>query len=260
MAIMSRYLTLTQANLDYGHIYLTACIDIFPADALGGANKSQTAPRTVQVQCGSELVHTDIVRKKRFFRHRGWVRRFFSESRMVAGDRVLLEQLEPYSYRISKAEVQEVCMRLMCLSIQQPWADLILDGKKLVENRSRIWKEAAQNLKAGGSVLLGIHSSSNLAIWRGLTEEKREHYAPGWCHGDASTDGAVLGVVDVLQICRAKDLPPELQTHKFTEHESDKWCWVFGNPRKLLEPVEANGNAWLFHVDIPRNLLPADLR
>ena len=259
MAVVSHYLTLTQANLDHGHIYLTQCKDIFPPDAFGGPNKSELAPRTVEVLWGSARVDTDIVRKRNFFRQRGWVRQFFAENQMVAGDRVLLEQLGPYSYRVSKAAPEEPSLSLMCLSIQQPWADLILHGKKLVENRSRTWPKAAQQVQAGGKVMLGIHASSSLTVWEGLAVEKRQHYAPGWSPGD-SPDGAVLGVVNILQICRPKDLPAELEDHKYANHEPNNWCWVFGNPRKLLAPVEASGNSWLFHVDVPCNLLPADLR
>jgi hypothetical protein len=104
MAVVSRYLTITQGNLDHRHMYLTECMDLFPDDVFGGPDESQAAPRTVRVQYGSEAVDTDIVRDKHIFRRRGWVREFFSAARIAAGDRVLLEQLEPYSYRVSRAE------------------------------------------------------------------------------------------------------------------------------------------------------------
>ncbi len=104
MAITSRHLTITQGNLDNSHMYLTECIDIFPEDVLGGADESQAAPRTVRVNWGTDVVDTDIVRDKHIFRRRGWVRQFFSEARVTAGDQILLEQLEPYSYRVSKSQ------------------------------------------------------------------------------------------------------------------------------------------------------------
>jgi hypothetical protein len=80
MAIVTRSVTLTRANLDYGHIYPTGCIDIFPPDAMGGANKSFAAPRTVQVDFGSGVVDTDIVEGKRIFRGRSWVREFLTQN------------------------------------------------------------------------------------------------------------------------------------------------------------------------------------
>ena len=104
MAVISRHLMITQGNLDNSHMYLTECMDLFPEDTLGGPDESQAAPRTVRVHWGDEFVDTDIVRDKHIFRRRGWVRQFFSAARVTAGDWVLLEQLEPYSYRVSKAE------------------------------------------------------------------------------------------------------------------------------------------------------------
>ena len=251
MPASSRYLTLTQANVDHSHIYLTDCMDIFPPDAVGGADKSESASRTVRVQFGSEHVDTDIVGNKHIFRRRGWVRRFFTENRMAAGHRVLLEQLEPYSYRVSK----EPYMRLKCISIQQPWADLILDGSKRVENRSRTWKAAQNHLKSGAKVQLGIHASSSLSVWNELEKEERYRLAPKWSEDDSSASGAVVGLVDLIDICRPKQLTARLQTHKFTDDKYE-WCWVLANPRRLLEPFQARGNAWLFNVDVPQRLLP----
>jgi hypothetical protein len=102
-AIASRLLTVTQGNLDNKHLYLTKALDLFPDDVFGGADARRAAPRTVRVQWGKEEVETDIDRAKRLFRKRGWVGRFFSENRIQAGDRVLLEQIEPYLYRVSRA-------------------------------------------------------------------------------------------------------------------------------------------------------------
>ena len=103
MAVVSRYLTVTQGNIDNNHLYLTELLDMFPEDVFGGSEESHAAPQTVRVQWGSEVVETDIDRTKNIFRKRGWVARFFDEGRIQAGDRILLEQLEPYLYRVSKA-------------------------------------------------------------------------------------------------------------------------------------------------------------
>jgi hypothetical protein len=104
VAIVSRLLTVTQGNIDNSHLYLTEVMDIFPADVLGGEDESRASPRSARVLWGSEAVDTDIDRSKHIFRRRGWVGRFFREARVQAGDRVLLEQLEPYLYRVSRAE------------------------------------------------------------------------------------------------------------------------------------------------------------
>jgi hypothetical protein len=256
MAVVTHYLTITKANLAHGHIYLRECKGMFPEDVIGGANKSDVAPRKVQIQWGSDQVETDVVRGKYIFRRRGWVRRFFRSEHVTPGHRVLLEQLGPYSYRVSR----EPCKEFKCLSIQQPWADLIMNGTKRVENRNLPWRESQDFLAAGERVWLGIHVSSRMTIWKKYKEPKRQHYAPGWALEDSSASGAVVGVVPILQICRHKDLPAELQNDKFTD-SGYKWHWVLGKPRKLEpEPFDWPGNASLFRVNVPHRLLPADLR
>jgi hypothetical protein len=104
MAVVSRYLKVTQGNIDNHHIYLTDTLNIFPDDVFGGSDESQAASQMIRVQWGAEIVETDIDRTKNIFRKRGWVARFFDEGRIQAGDTILLEQLEPYLYRISKVQ------------------------------------------------------------------------------------------------------------------------------------------------------------
>ncbi|HZZ77291.1 MAG TPA: ASCH domain-containing protein [Gemmataceae bacterium] len=250
MAGPRRTLTINQANLDHGHIYLTGCIDIFPADVMGGPNKATSAPSSVQIDFGSGQVTTDVVSKRKIFRSRGWVRRFFAENNLTAGDSVVLEQVAPYSYRISAEPLE-----LTCLSIQQPWVDLILDGKKQIENRTWPWTGAQELLKAGKKVTLGIHVSSSLNIWRSLTASQRQLFAPGWSDAGV-TGGVVVGIVDVVRVCQWNELPPAMQRHKYTLKEF-AWHWELTNPRRLLTPVRWPGNASLFKVSIPRHLLPA---
>src|SRR3954470_17817628 len=102
-------------------------------------------------------------------------------------------------------------MRLKCLSIQQPWADLIMSGRKRVENRAwRIAVGAAAEGRQGE--LLGIHASKKLDTVRALSEEELDEYVLG-CREEGFMVGRVLGVVDLVQMCRFKDLPPDLRDH-----------------------------------------------
>jgi len=100
--LTTSYLTITQSNIDHSHMHLTRVMQLFPADVIGGSNKMNSAPKTVCVHWGGDTVDTDIAGDKHMFRRRGWVRRFFEANRIMAGDRVLLEQLGPYVYRVSK--------------------------------------------------------------------------------------------------------------------------------------------------------------
>jgi hypothetical protein len=98
-AVAARQLTVTQGNLDNNHVYLTDVLDLFPQDAFGGPNAARVG-RCVRVLFGDDSIETDIVQARRIFRRRGWLRRFFADNRIRAGDRLLLEQLEPYVYRL----------------------------------------------------------------------------------------------------------------------------------------------------------------
>jgi hypothetical protein len=252
MAAPKRYLTLKQSNLSHGHIYLAECMDLFPSDVVGGANKKSAALKAVQIDFGSGSVDTDVVGNKKIFRRRGWVRRFFAENHLRAGDRIVLERLKPYSYRVSAEP-----LRLTCISIQQPWADLILDGVKQIENRNWAWTDAHERVKAGEKVVLGIHVSSSRNIWQGLDEKQRQYFAPEW-HDESSTCGGVVaGMVDVVRISKWQDLPEHLQRHKYTLAEYT-WHWELANPRRLLAPLRWPGNTRTFTAQVPRRLVPAD--
>src|SRR5687767_9679559 len=99
--VAARLLKVTQGNVNNGHLYLTNALDLFPQDVLGGAHRGQ-AGRSVQVYWDDGTVDTDVVKSRKIFRRRDWVRRFFRAEQVAAGDEVLLEQLEPYVYRIRK--------------------------------------------------------------------------------------------------------------------------------------------------------------
>jgi hypothetical protein len=104
VAIVRRYLPVTEGNLRNHHIYLSSVLDLFPEDVIGGPNSAHAAPRTVRVEWGREAVDTDIAGDKKVFRKRGWLARFYDENRLRPGDKVLLEQLSPYVYRVSRVE------------------------------------------------------------------------------------------------------------------------------------------------------------
>jgi len=92
----------TQGNIDNNHIYLRAFFDKFPADAIGGSNRAAAASREIAVDWGGEsAVMTDLDSAKRFFRKRGWIREFFERYSVRAGDKLTIEEIAPYSYRIA---------------------------------------------------------------------------------------------------------------------------------------------------------------
>ena len=93
---------ITQGNIDNNHIYLKGFFEKFPADAIGGSNRASAAKREIAVDWGgSAVVMTDLDGAKRFFRKRGWIREFFEQHGVCAGDMVTVEEAAPYSYRIA---------------------------------------------------------------------------------------------------------------------------------------------------------------
>jgi hypothetical protein len=149
-------------------------------------------------------------------------------------------------------------MLLKCLSIQQPFTELIMLGRKRVENRGWTWMKE-RNWRDEGSVLLGIHASRKMAC---VAAEDLDEWFPGWNDGDGIQlpFGSVVGVVELLSICRPADLPVALRGHEFVNRHSDNWCWVLTNPQRLVKPFPATGNARLFNVKIPDHRLPRGTR
>jgi hypothetical protein len=146
-------------------------------------------------------------------------------------------------------------MRIPCLSIQQPWAAMILTGEKPVENRGWTWMKD-RDWQREGRVLLGIHSSTKRQIWSQLTDREKDKYVPGWRVKGSQQFGSVLGVADLLCICRPNDLPRKLRNHDSVNTDPGNWCWVLANPRRLASPIPATGQARLFYVEIPDALMP----
>ncbi|KQS63850.1 hypothetical protein ASG39_14695 [Rhizobium sp. Leaf371] len=91
---------ITQGNIDHHHIYLRGFFDRFPADSVGGSNRTAKAPREISVDWGQDIVWTDLDSSKKFFRARGWIGSFFRFSEAKAGDVVIVEETASYQYRV----------------------------------------------------------------------------------------------------------------------------------------------------------------
>ncbi len=93
---------ITEGNITHNHIYLRSFFDRFPGDAIGGSNKSTRAKRDLMIDWGgAEPVQTDLDGQKKFFRARGWIGAFYQLHSARAGDRVVVEEIAAYRYRVS---------------------------------------------------------------------------------------------------------------------------------------------------------------
>jgi hypothetical protein len=104
--------------------------------------------------------------------------------------------------------------KLRVLSLRQPWAWLVVNGYKDIENRS--WRTNHR-----GPLL--IHASSTLTDFtpEKLDEIERKHGVR--VPKDAET-GGIVGVVDVVDC---------VQTHLSKWKFPDCWGWVLKNPCRL---------------------------
>ncbi|SHM66429.1 ASCH domain-containing protein [Roseibium suaedae] len=93
--------TVTGGNLRNDHFYIREFLDRFPADTIGGSNKSAAAPREITIDWGGpSLVMTDIDRTKGMFRKRGWVGKFFEASAASEGDAIVVTSRAPYRVHV----------------------------------------------------------------------------------------------------------------------------------------------------------------
>lgn len=94
---------ITQGSIDNNYINLREFFEKFPVDAIGGSNHASAASREITVDWGGKTVAmTDLDCTKRFFRKRGWIGEFFKLHDIRAGDMVTIEEIAPYSYRITR--------------------------------------------------------------------------------------------------------------------------------------------------------------
>jgi hypothetical protein len=124
----SRTLTITQGNLNNHHLYLKEILDFFPEDVFGGSVQATAGCRMIRIHWGREVVETDIDRTKTIFRKRAWVARFFQAYRVRPGDRLLLERLEPYVYRLTPIRQTSVVSYASRPEPDEQFAELCADA------------------------------------------------------------------------------------------------------------------------------------
>ena len=137
---------------------------------------------------------------------------------------------------------------MKCLSVCQPFAELIVDGKKTIELRK--W-----NTKFRGEFL--IHAAKSV-----LREDcKRMKISP-----ETMVTGAIIGkvsLVDVKKYNSDKELDADKKKHYAkTNVTKNKYGFILENPKKLRVPIEYSGklNFFEFHPDeIKNNEIKIDL-
>jgi|TARA_B110000014_G_scaffold251875_1_gene229566 predicted transcriptional regulator len=137
---------------------------------------------------------------------------------------------------------------MKCLSVCQPFANLIIEGKKTIELRK--W-----NTKFRGEFL--IHAAKNIL----LKDCDRMSLSP-----ESMITGAIIGkvcLVDVKKYNSEKELYADRKKHHAeTNYIKNKYGFILEKPKKLRVPIEYSGklNFFEFHPDeIKNNDIKTDL-
>ncbi|MDI6769437.1 MAG: ASCH domain-containing protein [Anaerolineales bacterium] len=126
-------------------------------------------------------------------------------------------------------------MKLKALSFRQPWAGLVLEGRKTLDLRT--WS---------------THYRGPLAIYASLEVEKEACQAHGVDIAQLTT-GALIGIVDLVDVI---PLDEAAYNARQAEHLGGRrfrpglFGWVLTNPRPLDPPQVVKGRLNLFDVDI----------
>ena len=119
--------------------------------------------------------------------------------------------------------------QVRALSVRQPWAALILDGRKPVENRT--WPTSYRGP-------LAVHAGHTVDRYAGLV--LRDHF--GIRQVPRADARGFLGVVDLVDV-----------HHSGTCHgrcsewaEPGCWHWSLTRPRRLTRPIPGSGRLGLF--------------
>jgi len=139
------------------------------------------------------------------------------------------------------------------LTIHQPWAWLIVEGHKRVENRPRAFAHRGP---------LAIHAGQRRGAQKyaaaaggldGLIDTLR---AAGYPVPDADelTYGAVVGTVELVDVVRMGNEPrlPGMDAHGLASEPfaTGPVCWVLAEPKRLAEPIPCRGKQGLFEVEV----------
>ena len=127
---------------------------------------------------------------------------------------------------------------MKALTLIQPWALLIMDGRKTVETRS--WETKYHGL-------LAIHAGASADIMSCL----RFGYDP-----KTIIRGAVLGTV---RLVRCVQFPsPLVKIDEYGDFTSGRFGWILADVKPFKEPIKAKGMLGLWNWE-DKNIVNASL-
>lgn len=134
---------------------------------------------------------------------------------------------------------------MKCLSISQPFADLIIEGKKTIELRN--W-----NTKFRGEFL--IHSPKKIRVEDCIRLKIKKDFVTG----------AIIGKAEIYDVKNYRNITELKQDSKFhfakINSEIKKYGFLLKNPKKFRLPIPYSGQLGFFEIDLPKtNVRKKDL-
>lgn len=122
---------------------------------------------------------------------------------------------------------------MKAISVRQPWANLIIEGKKKLDLRT---------YKINYTGPIAIHASSTVE----LEDCVRFEFDP-----DQLPKGAVIGIVDLVEVSELDKLIYQQREElhlKHRKYRSGLYGWLFNNPRALATPLKFHGRQGVFNI------------
>ena len=136
---------------------------------------------------------------------------------------------------------------MKAISLQNPWAQLVVSGFKTVE--AKTWTTDYR-----GELLICSKARSDKSLEKAVLDVIEEETDLAFEQSEFFVNGAVLGKVQLVDIrpLTEDDLeeswmdPAELEVA-----ETPLYAWVFDNAEPIAEPIEVKGKPRLFDVELP---------
>lgn len=131
---------------------------------------------------------------------------------------------------------------MLALSVHQPWAHLIVQGRKPVENRTWYTRYRGPLAIHASQSRMTLAASIELAHVRAAL---RDLGLTTTAALNSLDFGALVGVVDLVD-CLPVDAPG-LRDRRFDDWAMGPYCWVLENAR-AIPPIPTRGRQGLFQV------------
>lgn len=129
-----------------------------------------------------------------------------------------------------KSIILETGSQIPCLSVKQPFADLIVDGLKTVELRN--WRTKHRGwvlIHASKTIDFGYHEKWNDLI----TSSNSQQY------------GKIIGAAVLISCQKSNDSLQKLALYDGSEY---RYAWLLEDAQRLPKPVDYRGRPGLFYL------------